>query len=125
MLFVVTPDTMFGIGVSVQALVVTLVGGIGHPAGPLLGTLITVPIAQALEAQFGSISGAAQLVYGVVLVVVILLIPRGLIEALRGLNATSLKRLAEFFAGGAGGEIVVPQATAPANRTTPAAALVP
>ena len=34
MLFVVTPDTMFGIGVSVQALVVNLVGGIGHPARP-------------------------------------------------------------------------------------------
>src|SRR6516165_6652390 len=87
MLFVVTPDTMFGIGVSVQALVVTLVGGIGHPAGPLLGTLITVPIAQAFEAQFSAISGAAQLVYGIVLIVVILLIPRGLIEALKGVDA--------------------------------------
>jgi ABC-type branched-subunit amino acid transport system ATPase component/ABC-type branched-subunit amino acid transport system permease subunit len=124
MLFVVTPETMFGIGVSVQALVVALVGGIGHPAGPLLGTLITVPMAQALEAQFGSISGAAQLVYGVVLVLVILLIPRGLIEALRGVNAASLKRLGEFFAGGAGGEVVVPPATVAANRTALAAAPV-
>jgi ABC-type branched-subunit amino acid transport system ATPase component/ABC-type branched-subunit amino acid transport system permease subunit len=124
MLFVVTPETMFGIGVSVQALVVTLVGGIGHPAGPLLGTLITVPMAQALEAQFGSISGAAQLVYGVVLVLVILLIPRGLIEALRGVNAASLKRLGEFFAGGPGGEVVVPPATVAANRTALAAAPV-
>jgi ABC-type branched-subunit amino acid transport system ATPase component/ABC-type branched-subunit amino acid transport system permease subunit len=124
MLFVVTPETMFGIGVSVQALVVTLVGGIGHPAGPLLGTLITVPISQALEAQFGSISGAAQLVYGVVLVLVILLIPRGLIEALRGVNAASLKRLGEFFAGGPGGEVVVPPATVAANRTALAAAPV-
>jgi ABC-type branched-subunit amino acid transport system ATPase component len=101
------------------------VGGIGHPAGPLLGTLITVPIAQALEAQFGSISGAAQLVYGVVLIVVILLIPRGLIEALRGVNGASLKRLGEFFAGGAGGEVVVPPATTAANGTAPAAAPVP
>jgi ABC-type branched-subunit amino acid transport system ATPase component/ABC-type branched-subunit amino acid transport system permease subunit len=124
MLFVVTPETVFGIGVSVQALVVALVGGIGHPAGPLLGTLITVPMAQALEAQFGSISGAAQLVYGVVLVLVILLIPRGLIEALRGVNAASLKRLGEFFAGGAGGEVVVPPATVAANRTALAAAPV-
>jgi ABC-type branched-subunit amino acid transport system ATPase component/ABC-type branched-subunit amino acid transport system permease subunit len=124
MLFVVTPETMFGIGVSVQALVVTLVGGIGHPAGPLLGTLITVPISQALEAQFGPISGAAQLVYGVVLVLVILLIPRGLIEALRGVNAASLKRLGGFFAGGPGGEVVVPPATVAANRTALAAAPV-
>jgi branched-chain amino acid transport system permease protein len=86
MLFVVTPETMFGIGISVQALVVNLVGGIGYAIGPLLGTLITVPISQALEAQFGSISGAAQLVYGLVLVVVVLTIPRGLIDELRRID---------------------------------------
>jgi branched-chain amino acid transport system permease protein len=120
MLFVVTPDTMFGIGVSVQALVVNLVGGLGHPAGPLLGTLITVPIAQALDAQFGSISGAAQLVYGLVLIVVILLIPRGLIEALKGIDAAWLKRLGQLFATGADDEVLVPRA--PAANPAPAAA---
>jgi branched-chain amino acid transport system permease protein len=86
MLFVVTPETMFGIGVSVQALVVNLVGGVGYAIGPLLGTLIAVPISQALEAQFGSISGAAQLVYGLVLIVVVLTIPRGLIDELRRID---------------------------------------
>jgi ABC-type branched-subunit amino acid transport system ATPase component/ABC-type branched-subunit amino acid transport system permease subunit len=82
MLFVVTPETLFGIGVSVQAIIVNLVGGIGYAAGPLLGTLIIVPISQALDAKFGSISGASQLVYGLVLIVVVLLIPRGLIDRL-------------------------------------------
>jgi branched-chain amino acid transport system permease protein len=86
MLFVVTPETMFGIGVSVQALIVNLVGGPGYVIGPLLGTLITVPISQALEAQFGSISGAAQLVYGLVLVVVVLTIPHGLMDELRRID---------------------------------------
>ena len=124
MLFVVTPDTMFGIGVSVQALVVTLVGGIGHPAGPLLGTLITVPIAQAFEAQFSAISGAAQLVYGFVLIVVVLLIPRGLIEALKGIDAPWFKRLAQFFATNAGGEIgSLPIATV--NRPAPVTSDLP
>jgi branched-chain amino acid transport system permease protein len=83
---VVTPETMFGIGVSVQALVVNLVGGVGYAIGPLLGTLIIVPISQALEAQFGSISGAAQLVYGLVLIVVVLTIPRGLIDELQRID---------------------------------------
>jgi ABC-type branched-subunit amino acid transport system ATPase component/ABC-type branched-subunit amino acid transport system permease subunit len=82
MLFVVTPETLFGIGISVQAIIVNLVGGIGYAAGPLLGTLIIVPISQALDAKFGSISGASQLVYGLVLIVVVLLIPRGLIDRL-------------------------------------------
>ena len=123
MLFVVTPDTMFGIGVSVQALVVTLIGGSGHPAGPMLGTLITVPVAQALEAQLGSISGAAQLVYGVVLIVVVLLIPRGLIEALRGLPSwfNPLRR----WAGESKAEMIAPVATPIANRSAPSAVAAP
>ncbi|MFI4986962.1 MAG: ATP-binding cassette domain-containing protein [Alphaproteobacteria bacterium] len=91
MLFVVTPETVFGIGVSIQAMVVNLVGGIGHPLGPLLGTLITVPISQALDAEFGSVSGAPQLVYGMVLIAVILLIPRGLIPALERIRQRHLK----------------------------------
>ena len=83
MLFVVTPETLFGIGVSVQAIIVNLVGGIGYAVGPLLGTVIIVPISQVLDAKFGSISGASQLVYGLVLIAVVLLIPRGLIDRLR------------------------------------------
>jgi ABC-type branched-subunit amino acid transport system ATPase component/ABC-type branched-subunit amino acid transport system permease subunit len=92
MLFVVTPETLFGIGVSVQAIVVNLVGGIGFVAGPLLGTLIIVPISQALDAKFGSISGASQLVYGLVLIAVVLIIPRGLIDRLRQINLLSRLR---------------------------------
>jgi ABC-type branched-subunit amino acid transport system ATPase component/ABC-type branched-subunit amino acid transport system permease subunit len=98
MLFVVTPETMFGIGVSVQALVVNLVGGVGYAIGPLLGTLIAVPISQALEAQFGSISGAAQLVYGLVLIVVVLTIPRGLIDELRRIDPSRHPTLGELQA---------------------------
>ena len=113
MLFVVTPDTMFGIGVSVQALVVNLVGGIGHPAGPLVGTLITVPIAQALDAQFASISGLSQLVYGLVLIVVVLVIPRGLIEALSHVEAPWLKRVGRFLAGDGRGLVPPAAAAAP------------
>ena len=96
MLFVVTPETMFGIGVSVQALIVNLVGGIGHPVGPLLGTLIVVPISQVLDAKFGAISGASQLVYGMVLIAVVLLIPRGLIEELRRFDSSGRPWLARL-----------------------------
>jgi ABC-type branched-subunit amino acid transport system ATPase component/ABC-type branched-subunit amino acid transport system permease subunit len=104
MLFVVTPETLFGIGVSVQAIMVNLVGGIGYAVGPLLGTVIIVPISQALDAKFGSISGASQLVYGLVLIAVILLIPRGLIDRLRHfgpLSTVRLGRLQTWLAPGA------------------------
>ncbi len=104
MLFVVTPETLFGIGVSVQAIMVNLVGGIGYAVGPLLGTVIIVPLSQALDAKFGSISGASQLVYGLVLIAVVLLIPRGLIDRLRHfepLSTVRLGRLQTWLAPGA------------------------
>jgi branched-chain amino acid transport system permease protein len=84
---------MFGIGISVQALIVNLVGGLGYVVGPLLGTAIIVPMSQMLDAQFGSISGASQLVYGLVLIVVVLVIPRGLIDELRRVDPVRHPRL--------------------------------
>ncbi|HVU10435.1 MAG TPA: ATP-binding cassette domain-containing protein, partial [Phototrophicaceae bacterium] len=85
MLFVVTPETVFGINVSLQAMVLCLVGGIGRSYGPLLGTLIVIPMTQALEAYFESSPGVAQLVYGIMLILVILLIPNGVIARLQEL----------------------------------------
>lgn len=99
MLFVVTPETLFGLGVSVQAIMVNLVGGIGYTVGPLLGTAIIVPTSQVLDAKFGSISGASQLVYGLVLIVVVLLIPRGLIDRLRHFRPLLSVKLGGFRTG--------------------------
>lgn len=85
MLFVITPDTVLGVNVSLQAMVLCLVGGIGRAYGPLIGTLMVVPMTQALEARFQSTPGVAQLVYGVVLIIVILIIPNGVIVWLQQL----------------------------------------
>jgi branched-chain amino acid transport system permease protein len=115
MLFVVTPENMFGIFTSVQPLVINLVGGIGHPLGPLLGTLIIVPLTQWLDAEFGSISGAGQLIYGSVLIVVILLMPRGLIAALQGIDLHRFDlALRSWFGFGAADELRPPPTAAPA-----------
>jgi branched-chain amino acid transport system ATP-binding protein/branched-chain amino acid transport system permease protein len=92
MLFVITPETVFGINISLQAMVLCLVGGIGRSYGSLLGTLIVIPMTQALEAYFESSPGVAQLVYGIMLILVILLIPNGVAARLQSLPWFTGKR---------------------------------
>jgi ABC-type branched-subunit amino acid transport system ATPase component/ABC-type branched-subunit amino acid transport system permease subunit len=84
MLFVLTPDTVFGINVSLQSMVLCLVGGLGRIYGPLLGTLMVVPMTQALEARFEAFPGVPQLVYGIMLIAVILVIPNGVVARWQG-----------------------------------------
>ena len=48
-LLVVTPDSVFGMLVSAQALVVTLFGGVASVWGPVIGAAILVPLAETLQ----------------------------------------------------------------------------
>src|ERR1051326_7826634 len=50
---VVTPQSMFGVLVSAQALIFALFGGVGVLWGPIIGAAILVPLAEALHAELG------------------------------------------------------------------------
>ena len=77
-LLVVTPQSMFGMLVSAQALVVALFGGVGVFWGPVIGSVILVPLAEALHAELGHIiPGIQGVVYGVAIIVIMLLRARG------------------------------------------------
>ena len=78
-LLVVTPQTMFGMLVSAQALIVSLFGGVGTFWGPVIGAAILVPLAETLQAELGSIlPGIQGVVYGVAIIVIILVAPDGI-----------------------------------------------
>jgi branched-chain amino acid transport system permease protein len=79
LLFTLTPESVFGFSLSIQSLVVALVGGYAIPLGPLLGAAILIPTGSGLAAAFPSIPGVAPLTYGLALIVVIVAAPRGLI----------------------------------------------
>jgi branched-chain amino acid transport system permease protein len=85
-LFVVTPDAVFGLLVIVQTLVVCLVGGAGSKWGPLLGAAIMVPLSETLDMTLGDrFPGIQGIVYGAALVLVMLFAPEGLYWRFRGL----------------------------------------
>ena len=59
-LLVVTPDSVFGMLVSAQAVVVTLFGGVASVWGPVIGAAILVPLAETLQAELGTYCPASR-----------------------------------------------------------------
>jgi ABC-type branched-subunit amino acid transport system ATPase component/ABC-type branched-subunit amino acid transport system permease subunit len=85
-LFVVTPEAVFGVLVIVQTLTVCLVGGVGTKWGPLLGAALMVPISETLDATVGDkLPGIQGVVYGGALITIMLFAPEGLYWRVRGL----------------------------------------
>jgi ABC-type branched-subunit amino acid transport system ATPase component/ABC-type branched-subunit amino acid transport system permease subunit len=77
-LLVITPETVFGMLVSAQALILTLFGGVGSLWGPVIGAMVLVPLAEGLNAELGSVlPGIQGVVYGVAIIAIILLAPEG------------------------------------------------
>jgi branched-chain amino acid transport system permease protein len=79
LVFVVTPSVM-SFDVSIQAILIALVGGFGKRGGGFLGALILIPIANTFQSLFSATSGGAELAYGLALMIVVIAMPRGLID---------------------------------------------
>jgi branched-chain amino acid transport system permease protein len=68
---------MFSINVSIQFALLSIIGGLGTAAGPIVGSLLMTPI-DGILSQFLD-GGPRLLIYGIVLLSVILLAPRGIV----------------------------------------------
>jgi branched-chain amino acid transport system permease protein len=78
--YVIHPDSVFGLGLSVQIALVAIVGGVGTTLGPVLGAVIMEFFIQSTQIAFaGQYPGLELMVYGGLLVGVILWRPRGVI----------------------------------------------
>ena len=74
----IDPSLAFGPSTSVEALVAAIVGGIGTLWGPLLGAAVLHLLAEATRNLFGQLPGLNMIVYGSVLVLIVMFVPRGL-----------------------------------------------
>jgi len=78
-LFIVTPEAVFGLLVVSQTLVVALVGGTGTLWGPLIGAALMVPVSEILDSTVGDrLPGIQGVVYGAALMLITLYAPEGL-----------------------------------------------
>jgi branched-chain amino acid transport system permease protein len=83
-LLVVTPESVFGMLVSAQPLILALFGGIGSLWGPVIGAAVLVPLAEGLNGELGDVlPGIQGVVYGVAIIAIILCAPEGVYWRLR------------------------------------------
>ena len=74
----IDPSLAFGSTSSVEALVAAIVGGMGTLWGPVLGAVVLQLLAELTRNLFGQLPGLNMVVYGAVLVLIVLFVPRGL-----------------------------------------------
>jgi branched-chain amino acid transport system permease protein len=76
----ISPDTVSGISVSLQMVFAAIVGGVYVALGPTVGAIITILLAEILRIGFGTGAvGWDNLVYGVLLVLFIIFLPKGIL----------------------------------------------
>jgi branched-chain amino acid transport system permease protein len=76
----ISPDTVSGISVSLQMVFAAIVGGLYVSLGPTVGAIITILLAEGLRIGFGTGAvGWDNLVYGVLLVLFIIFLPKGIL----------------------------------------------
>jgi branched-chain amino acid transport system permease protein len=84
-IYFIDPQTAFSFNISVEAALVSIVGGIGTLWGPVIGTILLETSSALLQSWLGSSLGGIQLtVYSLILIAVILWWPSGLLGVLTG-----------------------------------------
>jgi len=77
------PDTVSGVGVSLQIVFAAIAGGMYSPLGPSVGAFLTLMLTEGLRVEFGThFIGAANTIYGILLILFIVFMPRGILGLL-------------------------------------------
>jgi len=83
----VDPNIGFGVGMSIEILLPTIVGGGGTIWGPIIGAFILTPLTELSRVVLGRYAGVHLAAYGTVLVLVIIFMPKGVLDQLNKIQA--------------------------------------
>jgi branched-chain amino acid transport system permease protein len=82
-LMYLNPETVSGIAVSLQIVFAAIVGGMYSMLGSTVGALLTISLNEGLRIAFATnFIGAANTIYGILLILCIIFMPRGILGAL-------------------------------------------
>jgi branched-chain amino acid transport system permease protein len=85
------PETVSGISVSLQIVFAAIVGGMYDLLGPTVGALVTISLNEGLRVGFGThFIGAANTIYGILLILCIIFMPRGIVGMLQSMTMPRL-----------------------------------
>jgi branched-chain amino acid transport system permease protein len=84
---IIDPNTAFGVSAALNPVVAGILGGPGWVFGGLVGEFILQPVLAETNDLFGStMFGAQQIVYGAILMLLILVMPRGIAGLVAGMR---------------------------------------
>jgi len=87
-IYFIDPQTAFSFNVSIEAALVSIVGGIGTLWGPVIGTVLLETSTALLQSYLGNSIGGIQLtVYSLILMAVILIRPTGIVGYFKEIKA--------------------------------------
>ena len=81
------PNTLFGMSTSIELILRPIVGGLGTLFGPVLGSFILTPLSEISRAYFakGGLEGLHLILYGILAILVVLFMPKGIIVYIKRL----------------------------------------
>lgn len=84
------PEIAFRMDVSLAMLIPAVVGGLGTVFGPALGSLFIIALAEIVNSALGGqkYAGMSLVLYGIVLIVFVIYVPRGLIGSLKQVHTS-------------------------------------
>lgn len=98
----IDPYTIAGFGMSLNLALVAIIGGSGTIFGPTIGAFILIPLSEFLRLSAGThLPGIHLFVYGVLLIVTIIYLPKG-IASIPGIIRAKKAHKAHMDAGGSG-----------------------
>jgi branched-chain amino acid transport system permease protein len=89
----IDPEICFSLNLSIQLALLSIIGGLGTVAGPVVGSFILTPLDIFLRGWLGGISAGLNLVfYGTILIISVMYFPRGVVGWLKNKGETMTRR---------------------------------
>ena len=92
-IYYIKPDTVMGMGLSIEMILGPIVGGVGTVLGPVLGSFILSPLREVTRSYLPSegLEGLHLIIYGVLAILVVLFMRKGIIVYLQRLLGPVLR----------------------------------
>jgi branched-chain amino acid transport system permease protein len=92
-IFYLHPNSLFGMSMSIELILRPIVGGLGTLFGPVIGSVILTPLSEISRAYFarGGLEGLHLILYGILAILVVLFMPKGIIVYVKRLLEPILK----------------------------------
>lgn len=89
----VSPSSAFSVQATLNPVIYSVAGGVGSVLGPMVGTVVLVPLSSYLQGLSNSLPGINGVVYGLLLMFLTLVMPRGVMGIMRSCRRSIVARL--------------------------------